>query len=140
MTFLISMEVSRGTTMMDMITASTITMNTTMKWHRRMIRFMHPYAMKRLSSYGMSTHTATGEGPSIGTGMITRRPSSFIGSASVGLTSRTALLGAASLLPCAAERCVDGLKLSISGIVRNNIAMSTDRWNKGRSGPMIAVS
>ena len=28
---------------------------------------------KLLSSHGMSTHTATGEGPSIGTGMITRR-------------------------------------------------------------------
>ena len=73
MTFLISMEVSRGMTMMDMTTASTITMNTTTKRHWKMIRFMHPYAVKRLSSHGMSTHTATGEGRSIGTGMITRQ-------------------------------------------------------------------
>ena len=59
--------------MMDMTTASTITMNTTTKRHWRMIRFMHPYAVKRLSSHGMSMHTATGEGRSIGTGMITRQ-------------------------------------------------------------------
>jgi hypothetical protein len=73
MTFLISMEVRRGTTMMDMTTASTITINMTTKRHWRMIRFMHPYAVKRLSSHAISTHTATVEGPSIDTGMITRR-------------------------------------------------------------------
>ena len=73
MTFLISMEVRRGTTMIDMTTASTITMNTTTKRHWRMIRFMHRCAVKRLSSRAMSTRTATGKGPSIDIGMITRR-------------------------------------------------------------------
>jgi hypothetical protein len=47
--------------------------NMTTKRHWRMIRFMHPYAVKRLSSHAISTHTATVEGPSIDTGMITRR-------------------------------------------------------------------
>jgi hypothetical protein len=71
MTFLISMEVRRGTTMMDMTIASTITMNTTTKRHWKMIRFMHRCAVKR-SSHAMSTYTAI-EGPFIDTGMITRR-------------------------------------------------------------------
>ena len=57
--------------MMDMTTASTITKNTTTKRRWRKIRFMHPYAVKRLSSHAMSTHIATVEGPCIDTGMIT---------------------------------------------------------------------
>ena len=72
MTFLISTELSGATTMMNMTTVSAITMNTITKRQWRMIRFMHPYAVKRLFSQGISTHTATGGGPSIHTGMITR--------------------------------------------------------------------
>ena len=48
-----------------MVTTSTATitgMGTTMKRRRRMIHFMHPYAVKRLSSRGISTRTATGGG------------------------------------------------------------------------------
>jgi ABC-type nickel/cobalt efflux system permease component RcnA len=62
-----------STTMVTMSTATITGMGTTMKRRRRMIHFMHPCAVKRVSSRGMFTRTGTGGVLSIRTGTITRQ-------------------------------------------------------------------